>query len=111
MWAHIQRSHQSEYLSIKMPGKSKAGTTNSTLKQTTITAMLPYDSSSRRHKDITEAIGKFIAKDLLAVNIVNREGFQSLLKTIDPRYKIPSYSTFKREVLPNLYSKVSAVLN
>ena len=63
-------------------------------KQTTLTQAFdkgtPYDKSSKRWKEVTEAVTFYLAKDMVPFKTVENEGFKRLLKVVDPRYEVPS---------------------
>ena len=79
----------------------------SQVSQQTITSSLlsvtPYEKTSKRHKDITQAITNFVAKDMLPVYTVEKDGFQKMLSVLDKRYHLPSSTYFHRVAIPNLY--------
>ncbi|KAL0149553.1 hypothetical protein M9458_055080, partial [Cirrhinus mrigala] len=62
-------------------------------------------SNSDRHKTITEALGVFNAKDMQPYSVVDDEGFQHLIKTLEPRYEIPSRTHFSNKIIPALYEE------
>ncbi|XP_040278276.1 E3 SUMO-protein ligase ZBED1-like [Bufo bufo] len=64
--------------------------------------------NSEKVKRITKAVAAFIAKDLRPYSVVENSGFRYLLKTIEPRYKIPSRSHFTENVIPALYYETKA---
>ncbi len=72
--------------------------------QSTIQETLKYDRSSKRWKDITNAITYFICKDSHAIYMVEKSGFRRLMKTLDSRYEVPSRSYFSKTAIPQLYS-------
>ena len=55
----------------------------------------PYPSSSQRHREITNAVAFYLAKDMCPINTVTNKGFKSLVNTLDKRYVI----------LPAMYDK------
>ena len=63
-------------------------------------------NSSKRAKELTDAIGYFIAKDMQPVSMVQDAGFQYMVRTLEPRFQIPHRKTFMDRVLPSLYLKV-----
>ena len=63
-------------------------------------------NSSKRAKELTDAIGYFIAKDMQPVSVVQGTGFQYMVRTLEPRFQIPHRKTFMDRVLPSLYLKV-----
>ena len=50
----------------------------------------PYSWSSQCHMIITKALGHMIATNFQPFSLVEDEGFQLLLKTLDRRYQLPS---------------------
>ena len=49
-----------------------------------------------------------ICADAMPTNVVNRDGFKNLMSTVEPRYKVPDYTTFSRSIIPNLKNAVSS---
>ncbi|KAI4885812.1 hypothetical protein NFI96_022422 [Prochilodus magdalenae] len=90
----------------------------STLTQQSITVSLescaPYDKKSKRWKEITDAIA-CLAKDMMPVQTVEKEGFTQLIKKLDRRYSVPKRQYFSRTALPDMYEecreKVAASLS
>lgn len=78
-------------------------------KQPKLTDFEPYAKGSMKNAALTSAVMKFIATDMQPINVVNKKGFRALVTALDPRYKLPSYSTFKRDELPKLYCEVSSM--
>lgn len=46
-----------------------------------------------------------IVKDLQPLSVVEQEGFKNLIKTLDPRYRMPSRKFFMGEKIPSLYEE------
>uniref|UniRef100_A0A9J7X243 HAT C-terminal dimerisation domain-containing protein n=1 Tax=Cyprinus carpio carpio TaxID=630221 RepID=A0A9J7X243_CYPCA len=82
--------------------------------QTSITDTLhnatPYPHNSSRSKEITEAIAYHLAKDMVPIYNVERDGFQKMIHTLDKRYSIPSRNYFSYVALPAMYKKVRTVV-
>ena len=55
---------------------------------------------------ITAAVANYIAKDMAPVSVVEKPGFQKLVKTLDPKYHLPGRKYFAEKALPELYNKV-----
>lgn len=64
---------------------------------------IPFESSNQRYQTITDAITQFLCKDNVAFNAVSRPGFQKLINVLEPRYKIPSKTTFSKNKVVKLY--------
>lgn len=62
--------------------------------------------NSARAKNITAAIAKFICKDMRPYSVVENPGFCEMIKTLEPRYQIPSRPHFSEKVVPALYESI-----
>ncbi len=75
--------------------------------QTTIdqsfTNAASYGKTSKRHKELTDAVTRFLAKDMMAVNTVSKEGFVGLINKLDRRYQLPSRNYFSHVAIPQIY--------
>ena len=45
-----------------------------------------------------------IAKDMLPIRIVEKEGFKTLVKKLDLRYELPTRKYMSKKAIPDLYS-------
>jgi hypothetical protein len=89
---------------------SKKGTTKQTSKQLTVARgsviagkMSP---SEHRAKAITSVIGKIMVLDYQTYSMMEDRGFQELLHTLEPRYRVPSRTVFFGSVIPEMYCKI-----
>ena len=64
-----------------------------------------YDRTSKRWKEVTDAVTFYLAKDMIPIKTVENAGFKRLLKIVDPRYEIPSRKYFYNTAIPWLYSE------
>ena len=70
--------------------------------------MKPLHPESEKAKSITYAVAKMMFVDLRPFSIVEDEGFRQVLKTSEPRYTVPSRTTFRTKVLPALYEECAS---
>ncbi len=68
-------------------------------------AITPYEKCFKRSKDITRAVSYFLAKDMMPLSTVERDGFRKLVKVLDSRYELPGRKYFSRTALPQLYEE------
>ena len=72
--------------------QNQPGTCPTKRKQNTITqvfaSITPYDNSSRRHREITDAITNYLAKGMVPIYTVEKEGFRKMIRTLDRRYEL-----------------------
>lgn len=69
-----------------------------------------YPRTSKKSKAIDIKIAKMLAANYLSFNFVNSLAFKDLLHELDPRYVVPSRTTFSRTIIPNLYNDSKIVL-
>nr|XP_054591852.1 E3 SUMO-protein ligase ZBED1-like [Nothobranchius furzeri] len=62
-----------------------------------------YDKKGARWTTITDAVALYIAKDMVPIYTMDKTGFINLMKTLDPRYELPSRKYFSEVVLPQMY--------
>lgn len=75
--------------------------------QTTINehfaSVTPYEKTLKRHKAITAAVARYVAKCMIPVSTVGKEGFLDLMKEVDRRYQVPSRNYFSQVAIPQMY--------
>ncbi|XP_029443887.1 zinc finger BED domain-containing protein 4-like isoform X2 [Rhinatrema bivittatum] len=71
-------------------------------------ATLPQGKRQASPKVVTRYIGEMIALDDQLLQIVENVGFKRLLHLLAPDYKVPSQTTFSRNVIPTLYAQCHA---
>ena len=81
-------------------------------KQQKITTCLPqkYGPQDPRQLSRNNAVASMICHDAVPTNIANRRGFRHMIKTMDPRYTLPSAKTFSRSIIPKLKGTVDSFL-
>ena len=67
-----------------------------------------YNSQDPRHIKCVNAIAQMICNDAAPTNIVGRKGFKHVMQTMDPRFNVPSPTTFSRTILPKMKEVVSS---
>ena len=68
-----------------------------------IKATHKYERSGTKWQKMTDAVTYCIAKDMMPVYSVEKEGFTTLLKQFDPQYELPSRKYFSKIAIPKLY--------
>lgn len=61
------------------------------------------DANHPRAQAISDAIAKMMAIDYQPYSLVEDRGFVNLLSVLEPRYHVPSRTTFSRFILPKIY--------
>ncbi|KAK7915974.1 hypothetical protein WMY93_011735, partial [Mugilogobius chulae] len=102
MSAHLRRHHPQ----VSLTGTGKQQVTGQKSDQSIADLFQKsYSFTSDKHKKITHAVAVYIAKALQPYSMVENEGFCYLMKTMDPRYAVPSRTYFTSNVIPGLYDK------
>jgi len=102
--SHLRVYHPSHYAELpkKVQGEKSKPIDKS---QPTITnALEKYDRSSKKWKELTDSVTYFLAKDMLPVHTVEKEGFQKLVWTFDSQYQLPNRKYFSNTAIPALYA-------
>lgn len=63
-------------------------------------------NNSARSKDVNNAISYFMCKALQPYSVTENEGFQYVLRVLEPRFKIPLRKFFTEKEIPALYARV-----
>ncbi|XP_072389901.1 E3 SUMO-protein ligase ZBED1-like [Diabrotica undecimpunctata] len=74
--------------------------------QTTISSFSVRPATASRIKMLNEKVLNMIIKDLQPFSIVDDEGFRRLVAALDPSYKIPSRTTFSRDLMDRKYKDI-----
>lgn len=95
-------------LSHSVSSGSLASTSRTCSKQQTLfdATNLKLNPEGQRAKAITHAIGEMMVLDFQPYSVVQDIGFQRLMKVLEPKYELPSRTTFSRNVVPKMYDAV-----
>jgi len=69
-----------------------------------------YNETDARKQKLDKLVAFLVAKDLQPFSVVNDKGFQDLIHTLDPKYKLPCKTTLRNKILPSLITEVNAKL-
>ncbi|XP_041834229.1 E3 SUMO-protein ligase ZBED1-like [Melanotaenia boesemani] len=105
MLQHVSRHHSELALPPTPPQERRLAKGQTTL---TNTFASPLAHNSPRAKAITRSIAVYIVKDMRPFSTVENEGFQEMIRTLEPKYSIPSRPHFSQMVMPELYRQVKA---
>ena len=87
-----RHSHLLEYSSVQQQQPSTSAATGGAPRKWQRTTMerysaaVPYDKTSKRYKEITDAAAYHLVKDLLRLRTVEKSGYKNLVRVLDPRY-------------------------
>uniref|UniRef100_A0A3B1JBH7 BED-type domain-containing protein n=1 Tax=Astyanax mexicanus TaxID=7994 RepID=A0A3B1JBH7_ASTMX len=98
--SHLERHHPELLVELDNPVKTAP---TRPADQRTLHHFEKLPHNCERAKNITKSIACFIAKDLRPYSAVERDGFKFMIKTIEPRYVIPSRAYFTDTAVPELY--------
>ena len=62
-----------------------------------------YERKSRKWQQLTDAVTYCLAKDMMPIYSVEKEGFVRLLHSLDSQYELPSRKYFSNVAIPKLY--------
>lgn len=122
MMSHLKNHHAIKYDEIKsaqqqqgIRGKKRSSNGSQPAVQSTIQQSFAkarkWEVCSVKHKEITDAITKYIAKDGLPAFSVEKPGFKMLIRALtDNKYELPSRTHFRQVAIPKLYNEVKATV-
>ncbi|XP_060788758.1 E3 SUMO-protein ligase ZBED1-like [Neoarius graeffei] len=115
LFNHLRRRHPKEYAESETIRAAGAATSQppaaseAKQKQTTVAQAFergtPYEKSSKRWREVTDAVTYYLAKDMIPFKAVEDEGLKRLLKVVDPRYELPNRKLFSNTAIPRLYTE------
>ncbi len=65
-----------------------------------------YKRDSVRWKTCTDAVTKYLAKEMVSFHTVEKKSFKDMVKVLDDQYELPGRKHFSQTAVPHLYSKV-----
>ena len=70
-----------------------------------------YEWKSRKWQQLTDAVTYCLAKDMMPIFSVEKEGFVRLLHSLDSQYELPSRKYFSNVAIPKLYAQIWDVIS
>jgi len=122
LFSHLRVHHPLKFAEVQQAQKQKANTERSRSKvsgkQATIGDVVQksnqYERGGKKWKQLTDTVTFCLAKDMLPIYSVEKEGFHKMLCTFDAQYDLPGRKYFSETAIPALYAstreKVSADL-
>ena len=112
LYAHLQKYHAA--IAAKMGPAARGGSSSSAAGrsasqisiQEAMAKATKYDRDSRRWKECTDSLTRFIAKEMVSFNTVEKESFKNYSRTLDPRYEPPGRKYISETAIPALYNEV-----
>ena len=98
LFSHLKIHHAKEHASIEKSKKKKVSATNKDdshdsgkqiMLDEAIKRTKPYTHGSQRWKDITASVTHFMTKEMIPIHTVEKPGFCSMIRKLDPQYEIP----------------------
>lgn len=104
---HLYSKHEGEAVNILGPNlKQQQKKNKRSSRQNSEVQVEMYSKNSTKAIELNQKLIKFIAKDYQSFNIVNSKEFIDFVKTLDPRYKVPSYTQLKDVLIPEVYTNL-----
>ena len=66
--------------------------------------------SNEKKNQIAKSICDFITLDMRSLSIIDGVGFQNLIHVLEPRYEIPSRTSFSRTLIPESFNQIKTLL-
>ena len=118
--SHLKVHHPQRHLEVKK-ANSKSGKdkdhakTGKASRQPSLPNTLrsghKYERKSRKWQQLTDAVTYCLAKDMMPIYSVEKEGFVCLLHFLDSQYELPSRKYFSNVAIPKLYAQTRDVVS
>lgn len=88
LFHHLKKYHPNDHTeSMKMRADATLSTSRASIgavpkQKSIVSSITPYENCSKRSKDITRAVSYFLAKDMMPLSTVERDGFRKLVKVL-----------------------------
>lgn len=69
-----------------------------------------YKEDSVRWKRCTDAVSRYICKDMVSFRTVDKKAFRDMLATFDCQYQLPTRNYFSETAVPNAYQNIRSEL-
>lgn len=109
--SHLKVHHPLKHAEVRKAIKDRGSSSHSsaaTPGQPTITDALQrsvkYARSSKKWKELTDAVTMCIAKDMMPIYSVEKDGFREMLRKFDAQYDLPGRKYFSQTGIPALYT-------
>ena len=117
LMTHLRRHHLKQYAELIEAQKKKSK--DKSLKTSQGQAKLKvvdksaakYGHGSNKWQELTDSVSYCIAKDMMPICTVEKEGFKTLLKSFDLKYEVPSRKYFSQTALPVLYAETQETVS
>ncbi|XP_057689438.1 E3 SUMO-protein ligase ZBED1-like [Corythoichthys intestinalis] len=106
LFHHLEHNHNAEYEAVKL-AKKHSENVSKTLQSGIAEALVvatPYERTTKRWLEITDAIAYHIVRDMAPIATVEQPGFKRLMHVTDKRYSIPSRKYFSKTAIPKMYT-------
>ncbi|XP_076283019.1 zinc finger BED domain-containing protein 4-like [Lasioglossum baleicum] len=99
---HIEYQHREEYFAAEEEEETVPSTASTTRHDVEVNLTM-LETNSTRSKVITKSIAEMMIRDCQPFCIVEDVGFKNLIRMLEPRYKLPSRTTFSESIVPAIY--------
>ncbi|KAI2662058.1 E3 SUMO-protein ligase ZBED1 [Labeo rohita] len=106
---HLRVHHPAEYSSLPV---SSSRTTEPRRNQPTVSEVFAkitkYKRERERWKQCTDAVTRYLAKEMVSFNTVEKSTFKAMLQTFDKQYELPGRKYFSKTAVPKMYNDIRA---
>ncbi|XP_067226603.1 E3 SUMO-protein ligase ZBED1-like [Chanodichthys erythropterus] len=104
---HLRVRHPAEYATLSTrAGPSKKASQGQQMITGAFAKGTKYKTDSNRWRQLTDAVTRFLAKEMVSFNTVEKPSFKAMLRTFDKQYELPGRKYFSKTAIPNLFNEV-----
>ncbi len=113
LYTHLQAHHKNEAAKMGPAAKNLLQKPNAQVQPSISDAFARctrYKRDSVRWNKYTDAVTKYICKEMVSFYTVEKQSFKDLITTLDSQYELPGRSYFSKTAIPHAYNHVRSEL-
>ncbi len=113
LYTHLQVHHKNEAAKMGPAAKNRPQKPDAQVQPSISDAFArrtKYKRDSVRWNKCTDAVTKYICKDMVSFYTVEKQFFKELINTLDSQYELPGRSYFSYTAIPRAYNRVRGEL-
>ena len=115
MWRYVSvrkaTSNQLNHFKSKHPASETASDSMIQPSVSMFMSLCQRKMSSSESEKITCAIADMVVKDYVPLSVVDGQGFNKLMSTVAPEYKVPSLNTVRTRIIKRYDGEKEALIN
>ncbi|XDV29576.1 hypothetical protein PO909_032683 [Leuciscus waleckii] len=109
LYTHLQAHHKNEAAKLGNAVKNRPQKPDEQVQPSISDAFkrcTKYKRDSVRWNKCTDAVTKYLCKEMVSFNTVEKQSFKDLVTTLDSQYELPGRTYFSKTAVPRAYNRI-----